>query len=53
MKTVIYSRVSTSEQNATKQTVILADWAKHRGYDVAKVYEEQESAWKAGHQRGA
>jgi len=31
--------------------MILGDWAKHRGYEVVKVYEEQESAWKAGHQR--
>ena len=30
---------------------MLADWANHRGYQVVKVYEEQESAWKSGHQR--
>jgi putative DNA-invertase from lambdoid prophage Rac len=31
--------------------MVLTDWAGQRGYEVFKVYEEQESAWKAGHQR--
>lgn len=31
--------------------MVLTEWARHRGYEVVKVYEEEESAWKAGHQR--
>jgi len=51
MKVCIYSRVSTSDQNPGNQLAVLAEWAKQRGYDVVGSYEEQESAWKAGHQR--
>ncbi len=51
MKVCIYSRVSTSEQDAKNQSVVLTDWANQRGYQVVKVYKEQESAWKSGHQR--
>ena len=51
MKVCIYSRVSTNEQDTKNQSAILADWANERGYQVVKVYEEQESAWKSGHQR--
>jgi putative DNA-invertase from lambdoid prophage Rac len=29
----------------------LLDWAKRRGFEVVKVYQEEESAWKAGHQK--
>jgi DNA invertase Pin-like site-specific DNA recombinase len=31
--------------------VVLAEWADQRGYEVVSVYQEIESAWKAGHQR--
>jgi DNA invertase Pin-like site-specific DNA recombinase len=31
--------------------VVLADWADQRGYEVVRVYQESETAWKAGHQR--
>lgn len=51
MKVVIYSRVSTSQQDTQNQTLVLTEWAKQRGFEVVKVYEEEESAWKAGHQR--
>jgi len=51
MKVCIYSRVSTNEQDTKNQSVVLTDWANQRGYQVVKVYEEQESAWKSGHQR--
>ena len=51
MKVCIYSRVSTNEQHVQNQAVILSDWAGQRGYEVNAVYEEQETAWKAGHQR--
>ncbi len=32
--------------------MVLEEWAKQRGWEVVKVYEECESAWKAGHQLG-
>jgi hypothetical protein len=51
MKVAIYSRTSTTDQNPVNQSMVLTDWAGQRGYDVVMVYEEQESAWKAGHQR--
>ena len=51
MKAVIYSRVSTGEQNTTNQVMVLTDWANQRGYEVLRIYEEEDSAWRAGHQR--
>ena len=47
MKVCIYSRVSTGQQDTTNQSVVLSEWAKHRGFEVVKVYEEEESAWKS------
>ena len=51
MRVCIYSRVSTGEQDTNNQSVVLAHWADQRGFEVVKVYEEEESAWKSGHQR--
>ncbi len=51
MKVCIYSRVSTGQQDTTNQSAVLSEWAKQRGYEVVKVYEEEDSAWKSGHQR--
>jgi len=51
MKVCIYSRVSTGQQDTTNQSVALSEWAEQRGFDVIQVYEEEESAWKSGHQR--
>lgn len=51
MKACIYVRVSTGEQSTENQSMVLTAWAKQRGFDIVKVYEEDESAWKAGHQR--
>ena len=51
MKAVIYSRVSTQEQDTLNQTLVLKNWAEQRGFTHKFSYEEQESAWKAGHQR--
>ncbi len=51
MKVCIYSRVSTTEQDAQNQTMVLMEWAKQRGYQVIEIFAEAESAWKAGHQR--
>ncbi len=50
MKPVIYARVCTNQQDTTNQTEVLLDWAKQRDFEVIKVYQEEETAWKAGHQ---
>ena len=51
MKVCIYSWVSTGEQDTRNQFVVLTDWATQRGYEIVKVYIEEESAWRNGHQR--
>ncbi|MFC2016978.1 recombinase family protein [Chloroflexota bacterium] len=51
MKCVIYSRVSTEEQSTANQVNVLNDWANTRGFIIGEVYQEQESAWRDGHQR--
>ena len=51
MKVCIYCRVSTSNQDTANQLQILTDWANQRGFEVFRIYEEEESAWKAGHQK--
>ena len=51
MKVCIYGRVSTGEQDAENQIMVLTNWANQRGYEVVKVYQEAESAWRNGHQR--
>ena len=50
-KAAIYCRVSTTDQSPENQKIVLVDWAKQRGFEVVAVYEEEESAWKSGHQR--
>lgn len=51
MKAAIYSRVSTQEQNTANQVEVLTSWAIDRGYTLVDIYQEQESAWRNGHQR--
>jgi len=51
MRACIYTRVSTNEQDAQNQYTVLTEWAKQRGFEVVKVYTEQESAWRNGHQK--
>ena len=51
MKICIYSRVSTGEQETENQVMVLTNWANQRGFEVVKVYQEAESAWRNGHQR--
>ena len=50
MKAAIYCRVSTSEQDIENQLLVLKDLAARRGDEVAQVYQEEETAWRAGHQ---
>ncbi len=51
IKVCIYNRVSTGQQDITNQSVALSEWTKQCGFEVVKVYEEEEAAWKSGHQR--
>ena len=51
MKVAIWLRVSTEEQHAENQLPSLQAWAEHRGFEVVKVYQVQESAWKGAHQK--
>jgi len=51
MKAVIYCRVSTGEQKLNNQLLPLRAWAKQKGLDLVGIYQEEESAWKAGHQK--
>ena len=50
-RAALYCRISTSDQDLRNQLVVLTEWAKERGFEVVAIYEEEESAWKAGHQR--
>lgn len=50
-RAVIYSRVSTQEQDNNNQLPPLETWAKQRGFDLVRIYQEQEGAWRAGHQK--
>jgi DNA invertase Pin-like site-specific DNA recombinase len=38
MKVVVYSRVSTGEQDTKNQSVVLTDWAIQRGYEAVKLW---------------
>ena len=41
MKGVIYSRVSTEEQDPKSQLTVVLDYAKERGYEIVRVFEEK------------
>jgi len=51
MRIVVYSRVSTQDQETDNQTVVLSAWASQREFKTVGYYTEQESAWKAGQQQ--
>lgn len=51
MKAVIYSRVSTADQETANQVIHLEGWSKARGFDLVEVYRENDTAWKDGHQK--
>ena len=50
MKAAIYCRISTSEQDIRNQLLVLKDLAARRGDEVVQAYQEEETAWHAGHQ---
>jgi len=49
-RVAIYARVSTDNQTTENQLPVLQEYAERRGWEVVKVYSEEASAWKAGHQ---
>lgn len=51
MKVAIYCRVSTNEQDIENQLSTLKDFAGRREFEIVKIYQEEESAWHAGHQQ--
>ena len=48
-RAVIYARISTTEQELANQLQTINQFADGR-YHVVETYQEEESAWKAGHQ---
>jgi len=51
MKCCVYLRVSTCQQDTDNQDIALTQWAEQRDFEVVAVYQEEESAWRSGHQR--
>jgi len=51
IRTVIYARVSTEEQTVENQVPVLQEFAARQGWEVVKIYTEEASAWRAGHQK--
>ncbi len=51
MKAALYLRVSTTEQNVDNQLPAIEAYAESRGWQIVEIYRENESAWRAGHQR--
>ena len=50
MKVVVYLRVSTGHQDGTNQLPALKGWIGARGHDLVALYQEDETAWRSGHQ---
>jgi len=51
MKAAIYIRCSTTGQDTDNQRLALEQWAQRRGFEIMAAYQENESAWRQGHQR--
>jgi DNA invertase Pin-like site-specific DNA recombinase len=52
MKVAIYCRVSTDTQTTDNQLRQLEQYATEvKGWQIITVYQENETAWKAGHQK--
>ena len=51
MKVAIYCRVSTDEQTTENQIPPLEKYAHDEGWQIVKIYAENDTAWKAGHQK--
>ena len=51
MKACAYLRVSTSDQSVDNQLPAVKSWCESHGHELTEVYSENETAWKAGHQK--
>ena len=49
-KAAVYIRVSTEEQTAENQLPAIERFCELKGWEIVKVYSENESAWQGGHQ---
>jgi len=50
MKVALYCRVSSGDQETGNQVMALRQEVARRGWELAGVYQEEESAWRGGHQ---
>jgi DNA invertase Pin-like site-specific DNA recombinase len=50
MKAALYLRVSSQEQHSDNQLPSLESYCQGKGWQIAEVYSESESAWRNGHQ---
>lgn len=50
MKAVVYLRTSTQEQHPENQLPEIQAYCQSHGHEIVRVYQEQESAWRAGRQ---
>ncbi len=50
MKTAVYLRCSTSQQDTENQLASLLKLAGSRGWEVGTIYRENETAWRSNHQ---
>lgn len=51
MRVAAYLRVSTNDQTVDNQLPAILDFCKVRWLSEPEIYRENESAWKAGHQK--
>jgi len=51
MKCAAYIRVSTEQQTTDNQLPAIEALCKARGWELVRVYSENESAWRSGHQK--
>lgn len=49
-KVVVYLRVSRDSQETANQLPALKHWISSRDHELVALYNEDESAWRAGHQ---
>jgi len=50
LRCALYLRVSTEEQTVENQLPALKAFAQARSWEIVEIYQEEESAWKSGHQ---
>ena len=51
MRAIIWSRVSTEDQDTSNQVAVLTQWAERRDLVVVDTYQVQQSAWKGDQER--